>query len=709
MVVSILNKTVNYQELRTVDPGDLSKETNLYQIVVKELDIIIAIGNAKNTFEDKNITYFPIYLVKYNNKVIQIGVYEIPSTDMLTYTDEDGSLNIEKLDEPLIYAFVTKGMIEKNRMVPEEEIEQKEKETEKEKKETKKKKKSSKEVEKELETELEKEKEIIIPEIRKDIFTVRLNASIPLPLKEETAKEAKEIHEHYTSTTHKDRGTENDTWIQKCMSNKKYTIIDNEAGGDCLFATNRDAFEQIGQDTTVSKLRKKLADEVTEEVFQGYKTHYEMFNQAIKETTTKSIALKAKYDSLKTMLTNTIDREEQKRIAAEAKKEKEKYEILKKENELSKELLKEFKSLKNIQNLQQFRKFIQSCEFWADDWAISTLDRLLNIKIIIISSERYREKDLRCMLFCGNMVDPILESRGEFKPEFYIIVEHTGSHYKLIAYKSKRIFTFKELPFDIKEMILDKCLEKNEGVFKLIPEFVRLKSEKMKGGNPRFDELSDSKIMNLYDDNIVFSFYPKSSNKPLPGKGNGEKMDDNSAIEYAELHKIPNWRQKLSNGWVQEMVIDGHRWNSVEHYYQASKFKKNNPDFYLSFSLDSGTELSRDPEMAKAAGGNSGKYKGERIRPKEVVIDGDFFPKRSMKELIRAQNAKFVKSEGGEENEENAKKREELKRILVETKRAKLVQQNKGSEPDLMDNLMVLRDKLTKDEPIQFITANYNS
>ena len=698
MVVSILNKSINYPELRSVDPGDLSKETNLYQIVVKDLDVIVAIGSAKNTFEDKNITYFPIYLVKYNNKVIQIGVYEIPSTDILSYTDEEGGLDIEKLNEPLIYAFVTKSMIEKNRMIPEKDDEEEEKKEEEKKKRGKKGKK---------ERDIEKDEiiEIIIPENRKDIFTAKLNAYIQPPLKEETAKDAQDLRDHYTSLTHKDRGTDNDTWIQKCMTNKKYTIKDNEGRGDCLFATIRDAFEQIGQETSVEKMRKKLSHEISKETFENYKEKYDDAKSAIKKTTEESIIIKTKYDTLKTQLSNTIDREEQKRISSEAKKEKEKYERLKRENELSKELLKEFESLKDIKNLQEFRNLVKECRFWADDGMISLLERILNIKILIMSSERYRAGDLRCTLMCGNMVDPIIESRGEFKPEFYIIVEHTGQHYKLILYKNKGIFTFKELPFDIKEMILDKCLEKNEGIFKLIPEFVSLRSARMGNAmiNPTFDDISDSKMMNLYDDDVVFAFYEKSADK-IPGKGSGEKIDK-TVMDYAELRKIPKWRQKLSNSWIQPIVVDGLLWNSVEHYYQASKFKKNNKDFYLSFSLGSGTDLSKDLDMAKAAGGKTGKYKGERIRPKEVTVDPDFFPKRSIKEMMKAQNAKFGNEGYAEESEENKKKREELRQLLIETKRAKLIQQNKGAEPELMDNLMVIRDKLTKGEPIQVVDS----
>ena len=321
MVVSVLNNTVNFPELKSVDKYDLMKETNLYQTIIKGLDVIIAVGNAKNTFEDKNITYYPIYLVKYNNKVIQIGVYEILTTNSLSYIDEDGNINIEKMNEPLIYSFVTKEMITKNRLVPEDNLssssdEDEEKEKSKSKKSKEKSKEKGKEESKEEEEEEETVAPIIIPENRKDIFTVRLGATVPPLLKEETTKDSQIMIENYHSKIHKDRETENDTWIQKCMSNKRYSIIDNEAGGDCLFATIRDAFEQLGQDTTVSKLRKKLSDEITEEVFKGYKNHYEMYSAAIAETTKKSIELKNNYDKLKQMLSNTIDREQQKRITS---------------------------------------------------------------------------------------------------------------------------------------------------------------------------------------------------------------------------------------------------------------------------------------------------------------------------------------------------------------------------------------------------------
>ena len=119
MVLSKLDGDISYPELKSVDSGDLKMEANLYQLEIKDIDVIIAVGNSKNTYEDKNILYFPIYLVKYNNKVIQIGVYEIRASDYLSYLDKFNNLNIEDMNEPLIYSFVTKEFLNKMRLQPE--------------------------------------------------------------------------------------------------------------------------------------------------------------------------------------------------------------------------------------------------------------------------------------------------------------------------------------------------------------------------------------------------------------------------------------------------------------------------------------------------------------------------------------------------------------------------------------------------------------
>lgn len=47
MVLSKINSDISYPEIKSVDPSDLKQEANLYQVDVKDVEIIIAVGNAK--------------------------------------------------------------------------------------------------------------------------------------------------------------------------------------------------------------------------------------------------------------------------------------------------------------------------------------------------------------------------------------------------------------------------------------------------------------------------------------------------------------------------------------------------------------------------------------------------------------------------------------------------------------------------------------
>ena len=676
MVLSKLDSDISYPELKSVDSGDLKMEANLYQLEIKDIDIIIAVGNSKNTYEDKNILYFPIYLVKYNNKVIQIGLYEIKSSDYLSYLDKYNNLDIEKMEEPLIYSFVSKDFLNKMRLKPDVPLHRIDKEegeiTE-----------SEDEDDEDEDDEDEQDKYVVDYEIspeRQDIFVKIKGVPVPPLLPEETQKQSKDIREKYHESP-------KDTWIDKFMKNHNYNIQDNEGGGDCLFATVRDAFSSIAQQTSVNKIRKKLAEEATQEIFDGYKEQYDMYNASIIRDTNKIKELANEYLLYKERIHQTIDRNEQKAIVVQAKEVKKEHDRLVEEKRVSAAILKEYKFMKGIGNLDQFKRAVRHCDFWADTWAISTLERILNIKIIVMSSENYKADDTKNVLQCGQLNDKILEQRGRFTPDFYIIVDYTGNHYKLIGYKKKMIFKFSEIPYDIKKMIYEKCMEKNAGPFFIIPDFLKFKASQKKTviKEAQYEDLSESKLRGLYNDDIVFQFYSKSLDKPLPGKGSGEKIPSDRLREYSTLASIPQWRKKLSNFWVQPFTLDNHKWASVEHYYQGSKFKKTHPDFYLSFSLDSGTDLSKDPSMAKAAGEKNGKFKGELLRPAEVSIDSDFSEKRQKREIYSAQYAKFTQNE-------------DLKTLLLATGDAKLAHFIKGSEPVVFDELMLIRDKIRKTE-----------
>lgn len=674
MVKSKIDSGVSYPELKSVDSGDTKLEADLYQIEINGIDVMIAVGNAKNTFEDKNILYFPIYLVKHNNKVVQIGVFEIKASNYLSYLDDYNNLNVDMMHEPLIYSFATPEFLNKLRMEPEVPLRRVKEDSESDTE-------SVEEGQEELAEEATEYNEYYeIPKEREDIFVLTKGVPLPPLLREETKKQAKDYKEKYHETP-------SDTWIEKFMKSKNYNIVDNEGGGDCLFATIRDAFSSIAQQTSVNKLRKKLSHDSTEKVFLNYKEQYDMYNASLIKDTQLIKELEAQYLLLKQRFGEVIDRNEKKMVSNEAKSVKEQHDRLVEEKKVTAEILKEYKFMKGVDSLEAFKSKIRKCEFWADTWAVSTLERILNIKFIIMSSDIYKNGDLKNVLQCGQLNDTILEQRGRFTPEFYIIIDHTGSHYKLIGYKKKMIFKFVEIPYDIKKMIAEKCLEKNAGPFAIIPDFQKFKASQSKTviKEAQYEDLSEAKLRGLYDDNIVIQFYSKSIGKPLPGKGSGEKIPNERLKEFSELAIIPEWRKKLSNFWVQPFSLDNHQWASVEHFYQGAKFKKTFPDFYLSFSLDSGTDLSKDPSMAKAAGGKSGKFKGELLRPVEVSVDSDFFGKRKSREMYAAQYAKFTQNE-------------DLKKLLLATNNAKLNHFSRGSPPIVFDELMLIRDKIRRNE-----------
>ena len=264
-----------------------------------------------------------------------------------------------------------------------------------------------------------------------------------------------------------------------------------------------------------------------------------------------------------------------------------------------------------------------------------------------------------------------------------------------------------DLGNEVKRLVKEKCLEKIAGPYSLIADFTRARgSAPQTGVPPPHDGTKEGEgdgtlaaaaaeepdlSSDLYSSGTVFRFYSKSADKPKPGKGEGETLGPEGSAAYVELGKIPQWRKKLSNFWPAEFKLDGHKWLSVEHYYQGSKFKKNNKDFYIQFSLDAkDSAIAKDAALAEAAGGNTGKYKGEVVRPKDIKVDGDFFAPqqgsaftRAEQELESALRAKFTQQA-------------DLKELLIATGKAKLEHIRQSKPAEVMANLMRVRRELVQ-------------
>ena len=688
MVHSRIHGEINYPETKTLDKDDKNYDASLYEISVLGNDVIIALGQSKYLFIDQNVIYYPVYLVMNQKVHSQIGVYEITSSNLPNIIDEEGDIELEKIDQPLLYSFVTECYLENilneltstvdNLKENEPSADTVDTDTD-----TKENEPSADTKENEPSADTKENEPSTDTDNKENEPSADTKENEPSPDTADTDtlpnEQTKEITEKEINDFKVEKGQ---PWIQSFLKSNEYTLLDNEGGGDCLFATIRDALLSLGKEITVAELRKKLANEVTEEVYENYKEKYTLFSKSVKTDEIELKRLSKINNELRDRLKNTKDRDEQLKIIGEAKTIADTFKSLKKEVAVSKEMLQEFHFMSKITTLDDFKKIIKTCEFWGDTWAISTLERVLNIKLIIFSSENYKEGDTSNVLQCGQLNDTVLEESGTFEPDYYILLDHTGIHYKLIAYKFHKIFTFPQIPYTIKLLISSKCLERLAGPYYVIPQF-RMFNEELGISQPIEDDIIviTETPSELYDNNIWFQFYIKSSGKPLPGKGVGEKIDTALVKSFSGLAEIPEWRRKLDNEYISEFELDGHKWKSVEHYYQGSKFKKTNKAFYIMFSLDSDSKISNNVDIAKSAGSKSGKHKGELLRPKEIKIDPDFYGGPNEKAMEDAIYAKFSQNK-------------ELNAMLLATKKAKLHHFVRGSEPEVANKLMLVRSRI---------------
>ena len=684
---------INYNESKQVDDEDIGYASTIYDIVEHNIPIEIALGKEKHTYANHNIVYFSVYLILDNILKSRIGIVEIENNRLIDSIDEDGDFIIENGN---LLIFVNEDYLHKliNNKVVEGEgegdiIDEIEKETI-----------SIKDDDvvidniENVDIDYSKDSvlDIDIPSEKKSYVVEDTDKVLkdgifelmdPIPSIETLIEENKEMSEQIKKDYNP---SSKHIWIEKFMKNTYYDIVDNEGSGDCFFCVIRDAYSQIGKKTTVEKLRAMLSNEVTDDIFQEYRMLYNGFNSQYQELENDMKEMRKVSQSLKSRSKASISREQNTELLDEANRVVDKYKQLSLEKKEVKQLMSEFDYMKDLTTLDSFKDFIKTRFYWADTWAVSTLEKLLNIKIIIMSELAYKSGDLDSVLNCGQLNDNELESKGGYNPENYIITSYDGRHYTLITYKDKKIFKFNEVPYDVKALIINKCMEKNAGPYYLIQDMRTFKTKlglDIEEGKVTDDD--EYMNMDLYDNDIVFMFHSNSNNLPKPGKGSGEKIKDVNILEYHKLSKIQNWRKKLDDSWIAPFELDNHRWNSVEHYVLGSQFKKGFPDFYLKFSLDSDSEISKDLVLARIAGSKTGKIKNNVLRDSKILIDPDFYEigvnPRHREERFSALKQKF-------------KTNLDLKQVLLETKRAKLNHFIRGREPEIDILLMKLRQDL---------------
>jgi len=688
MVNSRLSNEIHYNEIKTVHPEDVDAETVIYELNLYDVPVEVGIGKPKYEFASKHVIYMPLYLIQNNAVVCRIGVYELKDNELLQHMDAEKNYIIKERN---VLIYVSKEylnrVLDKIPKVVEQVSQASQDATE------------STDLGVDAGSPLDEDDvfNLRIPEekqsasikgsnevIKTGIFITNPNAIVAPLLQEETYAE-----NHERKKTFKENARH--MWLQTYMKNEEYGIVDNEGSGDCFFAVVRDAFKDAGKQTTVEKLRALLSKEATEELYTQYRSLYVGALAEFQDHEKQLKEMKQNIATLKKRVDTTTNKEANQELFTQIKSLHNQY-TEKRKDTTSQSLLNEFQFMKDVTTLELLRETIKTQLYWADTWAISTLENVLNVKCIILSVEAYESGDLDSVIQCGQINDADMDT---FNPDFYIMTVYRGDHYTLATYKTKGLLKFKEVPFGIKCLIINKCMERNAGLYYLIEDFRNLKTRlglPANEGQCMSNDDDDTEFFNrdLYNNDIVFQFYAASNTKPKAGKGSNEKIPNDKLFEYNVLNTIVDWRRILDDTWSAPFTVDGKRWKTVEHYVLASRFKKGFPTFYTQFSIDGTSELSQDLALAHKVADADKIAKdmvanGIVLREKKVVADPGFYEarpeSRHAQERFAAVQAKFMQNL-------------DLQRALAETKDAKLVRFQRGKEAEPDEILMKVRKLL---------------
>jgi len=617
MVQSNLNTLLNYPEIFLVDDNDIDYESHIYKgnIYNKPIQFVLGKGDlVSNNLvlnQDVDIMYINIYLVKSNNIVRKIGIFEILNSDYITYLDhEDGNINLlniandELFKKNFIMFSASKEYIKKiyildkdNNDVEDDEEDDEDEEDEEEDEE-----------ENEDKEDEDKEDEELIDKNNEDNISIK-HIKKPNGTKEDYIKEVEEYKRIGKNSS--------DKWINEYLESKKYDINYVPGDGNCFFTSFIEAYNNnysikdnpVNKKITTENVRNYLASIADQDLFDHYKNIFNSFSESSQEAGASIKKKKNIYNSLKLQIGGTNSLEDKEELIARAKSNISAIAATKSILEASNALKKEFDNMSGIKDLNEFKDYIKSNDFYADVWAISKMEAHYNVKFIIFSQTNYEKQDLTNIILC-NEIDESIEKQGYFDPLMYINLNYSSNnHYDLITHDKnyyKSSFDFVELPYIIKFKIAETCMTHGVGIFNLIKEFsdFTIKEEiiigKKLSSNEEFkqsvkelkaEEKSETSNNNICNQDIIITISPRAAHEEF-GRGNHEKISNSLKIAQSsknpnkipekykmlqssgELIKIKDWRKKLDNSWDGEKTkdnkfklnIDGKDYKNINEY-----------------------------------------------------------------------------------------------------------------------------------------------
>ena len=672
MINSNLKKEVRYNVTNNIDKSDLDKEAYVYNAKIYNKHIKFVLGAPNFEHLNSKIIFFNIYLVNNGSIVSKIGIYETNNSDYNSLLDHNGDIDLNKLSDPIMFPYSKSLIMNNYDLIDDFET------------------MSNAPSEVDTNTSMGSDDDEEDEEEEDETASEASNKSSINYNVMTLISQSKEESDYEIANYEEDP---KDVWVNKYLRSNKYEIVDNEGAGDCFFAVLRDALKTVKIETSVKSIREKLANEVDQTIFQTYKELFDLYYNNMKTTQEQLKTHKHKHNTLKKMITGTSDGPDKIKLIQDAKDNFNTFTAINTKGKELEDLAHEFQFMKDVNSVEDLKKVIKEVggAYWADNWALSSLERIYNVKFIILSQTHYVEGEKEHVLQCISP-DIKLEERGLFEPSYYIMADYyQNNHYKLITYDKnlkRGALTFSELPYKIKELILERCMEKNAGLYVLIPDFktfankhgVETTSISKKSA---YDTLVDTKKPKSqdYDDSIVIQIYNKSKHAKV-GEGSGESIKpelkiSKNVLELNNKKKYPEWRKKLDNDFlVTNLKIDGINWTSVKHYMLASRFN-GLTDIISKFKKD-GVYGSNIEEAQKF-------YESQLAKKsiKSTLINDEEFKKMEHTLLEKALYAKFTQND-------------ELRELLLLTGNAliTLFKPSKGAIPFV--ELMKVRKLITK-------------
>ena len=134
-----------------------------------------------------------------------------------------------------------------------------------------------------------------------------------------------------------------------------------------------------------------------------------------------------KYSLDKKLIGGTSDKQKQDLLIESAKKTVSKLsDELDRKSEYS-DLAGDYKFMEGVTSVDELKAVIKTPKFWANEWAISVLERVYKIKFIILANSEFNsskpeQEDNPNVLQCG-IADEKLMQQQSFNPKYYIIFD----------------------------------------------------------------------------------------------------------------------------------------------------------------------------------------------------------------------------------------------------------------------------------------------